>query len=147
MKEETVFTYRTRPTGDGRLYTWSKYDEEGQEVEVSPISWNTEADAEKDLRSRVSGRDVIATPFVHSINSDDNRNVVLERPAQDVSDENFGMAVREVSKKTVGDNNNVSLASTTPNKEAVSKVADLSEEVEHTPAEQKAIEKAQKADK
>lgn len=142
--EETpeVFTYRTRPAGDGRAYTWAKYDVDGKEVEVASQTWPTEPDAEKAIRSIISGADVLATPYTHSIDKDDNDHVVLET-TQDPTDRSFGMAVKQVGTNEIP-------VEPTPATEAVNNdsVSPVGEEVVHTDAEQKAVDAAQaKADK
>lgn len=79
--EKEVFTYRTRPTGDGRAFVWAKYDVDGEEVEVSEQMWPSEADAEKAARILVSGDDVLAVNVMRSVDKDDNSHTVFETAA------------------------------------------------------------------
>lgn len=76
-KEEPRFTYKTSTVGNGGLYGWNKYDESGKLVESSTQTWNSEADAEKAIRTIASGTDTIEVVNVKNINTDSNVNVNL----------------------------------------------------------------------
>lgn len=150
---DEVLTYRVRPTAGGRYYTFAKYNVDGEEVEVSPMFWPSEADAEKAARSQVYGsKDVLAVSGVKSVDKDDNINVVIEKDAVDESDQNFGMAVKTLPRaENEGDNDFRPVdPGYTPAMKAVDEgnVAPAAQDATPTDAEQKAIDKAQaKADK
>jgi hypothetical protein len=138
---EEVFTHRVRPDGDGRYFVGAKYNEDGEEVEVVTGRHVTEPDAEKELRAIVSGNDVIAVERIHSVNKDDNGNVVFESPSPEES-KKFGMTV----KYKTSEERPTSDDQPTPADKAVEegKVAPLAAEVEPTEAELKAREAAAK---
>jgi hypothetical protein len=73
-----VYTYRTTPSGDGRYYVWRKYDSAGAQVEVGQQLFTSEADAEKAVRSLISGDDILAVTSMNSVDAEDNAHVVHE---------------------------------------------------------------------
>lgn len=146
--ENEVFTYRVRPDGDGRYFVGVKFNEDGEELETVTSRHVTEPDAEKELRSIVSGNDVIAVERIHSVDKDDNKHVVFEAPSPEES-KKFGMTVKYAES---AEERPTSDDMPTAADKAVSegKVAPSATEVEPTEAElkarEKAAEKAEKAD-
>lgn len=84
-KQPEKYTYKTTTVGDGGLYGWNKFAENGDIVESSTQTWNTEADAEKAIRALASKEDTVEVNGIKNINPDSNVNVKLvtekENPA------------------------------------------------------------------
>ncbi len=74
------FTYKTTTIGDGSLYAWVKYNEKGEVVERSTQTWNTEADAEKAIRTIAGYNDTVEVVNIKNINPDANANVQVVEP-------------------------------------------------------------------
>lgn len=92
-KEGEVFTYRITPAGDGRFFSWKKYDDKGEEVEQGQQLFTSAADAEKAARAVVTGGDVIAVAYMTTVDKDDNGNVVYETAAPEETTK-FGAAIK-----------------------------------------------------
>lgn len=138
---EEVFTHRVRPDGDGRYFVGAKYNEAGEEVEVVTQRHMSEPDAEKELRSIVSGNDVIATPRLHSVDAEDNTHVILETSAPEEAKRkgatiSYAPAEGEAAEKTPAD---VALEE--------GKVSTVASNDEPTEAEQKARDRSAAAAK
>lgn len=110
-KEEIeTFTYKTTLVGDGSLYGWNKFNSKGEIVESSTQTWNSEADAEKAIRTIATGNDIVEVVSIKNINPDSNVNVSLvKKPEPDAvlpnphgDERHAGMAVVDKSIEDAG---------------------------------------------
>lgn len=85
------FIYKVTPVGDGSLYGWSKYDQDGGLIEESVQNYPTEADAEKAARTLLTGEDRIEVKDIKNVNPEANRKVDLVVPPKDLDDRYRGM--------------------------------------------------------
>lgn len=82
--------YKVVPVGDGSLYGWNKYNENGDILENGPQYYPSAADAEKELRTLVTGDDRIEVEQKSNVNKDSNKNVdIVVGPEED--DRHAGM--------------------------------------------------------
>lgn len=79
--------------GNGGLYGYKKFDEQGVVVEESTQTWPTEADAEKYLRTVVSTNDKIEVEGIKNINPEANTNVNLVKDKEVDENRDAGMNV------------------------------------------------------
>lgn len=110
METTGPFIYKTTPVGDGSLFGWIKYDEEGNVVERSVQNYPSEADAEKAIRTISTVNDTIEVEQIKNINPGDNGNVNLVRKNVPVNERTHGMT--EVDE-SIEDKKNPSAATRT----------------------------------
>lgn len=94
--ETSTYTFKTTRVGDGSLYGWNKYDQNGDIVEQSTQNWPSEADAEKAIRTVATSNDKIEVEQIKNINKSENGNVNLLKKEEEVNDRSYGMT--EVSE-------------------------------------------------
>lgn len=82
--------YKVVPVGNGDLYGWNEYDENGAIVRSSEQHYPSAMDAEKAIRTLAPSDDMIEVTGIHNINPEANLNVNLVKKA-DESDPYHGM--------------------------------------------------------
>ncbi len=109
-----MYIFKTSLAGNGGAYSWSKYDEKGKLVEQSAQLFDSEADAEKAIRTIANETDIIEVENIKNINTAGNTNVNLVKP--EVYEDRF--AGMNVVPKSVLDN-------------SIESYVEVKEEVEH----------------
>lgn len=74
------FVLKVVTVGDGSLYGWAKYNQDGEVVETSDQNWPAAMDAEKAARAIANENQVLEVDKVRNINSDANVNVEVVKP-------------------------------------------------------------------